>query len=144
MVRLVPFNKDEYNLLTGGSLDFSNMIDNFFKGNKQLFNDSFKVDVKETENGYEIEAELPGVKKKETEVVISDECLKISVNKSEEKNIEEENYIHRERSSSSMSRSLYLKDMDEKNTKAKLEDGVLKIEVPKKNPESQKTKISII
>ena len=43
-----------------------------------------------------------------------------------------------------MSRSLYLKDMDEKNTKAKLEDGMLKIEVPKKNPESQKTKISII
>ena len=47
MVRLVPFNKDEYNLLTGGSLDFSNMIDNFFKRNKQLFNDSFKVDFKE-------------------------------------------------------------------------------------------------
>jgi len=96
-------------------------IDNFFDG---FFGDSFmpaffagdaqiKVDIKENEKEYIVEADLPGVKKEEINVDLNNDRLTISVTRNEETNIEKENYIRKERRSGSYSRSFYVENVIE-------------------------------
>ena len=84
--------------------------------------EGFKVDMKETESGYEISAELPGYNKSDVNVAIEDDVLTISVeSKSTEETKDEDGlWIHRERTSSSMKRSFIVPDADEDKTKANL------------------------
>ena len=146
MAGLVPFNK---NLSAGatGFEGFYNMLDDFFSDTwlprRTLTRDTFKVDVQENEKEYLIEAELPGVKKEEVNLRLADRKLSIAVNR--EKNIEQEtkNYIHKERRSTSVQRSIYLADAGAEGVKAKLEDGVLSISVPKEVKADPSVKINI-
>jgi len=69
--------------------------------------------------------------------------LIIRAENNEEINEEKENYLHRERRCSSMQRSLYLKDIDVQKVDARLEDGVLKISLPKLEQPSSKLQIEI-
>ncbi|MDR1891147.1 MAG: Hsp20 family protein, partial [Puniceicoccales bacterium] len=80
----------------------------------------FKMDVKSTEKEYVVEAEMPGIKKDEIDLVIDDQVLCISVHR--EKNIadEKDDYLHRERFASIAERNICLRDADFKQTKAKL------------------------
>ena len=117
MFGLVPFNRNPLAKNSNdGIVDFYNIIDDFFGYSiapfKRLSNESFKIDVKENENEYNIIAELPGIKKEEISIDYENGRLSISVNRKEEVNKEENNYIHRERKVSSMARGLYLKDID--------------------------------
>jgi HSP20 family protein len=75
----------------------------------------------------------------------NDSCdiLCISVNHSEEVNKNEKNYIHRERRSSSMSRSIRLANAKLDEAKAKLEDGVLTVTIPKDEKATNLRKIDI-
>lgn len=95
-----------------------------------------KTDVKETENGYEVDVDLPGFKKDDIHLELNNGTLTISAQKSVEKN-EENNQgkvLRQERYSGSMSRSFYVGDqMTEEDIKAKYEDGVLHLTVPKKD-----------
>lgn len=144
MAGLVPFNRKSSSLMTGGFDDFYNMLDDFFSSPRRtLAGDTFKVDVQENEKDYLIEAELPGVKKDEIEVSLNEGRLGISIKR--EENIEEEkkNYIHKERRYSSMSRSVYLKDAGGEGVKAKLDNGVLTIFVPKLEKKETALKVDI-
>ena len=69
--------------------------------------------------------------------------LVISVNKEESVDNSGKNYIHQERHRVSMSRSIYLADAAEERVKARLENGVLEIKVPKKVKESSAKRINI-
>jgi len=134
MAGLVPFNRKNKNLTPTGFEDFY-MIDDFFNDNwmqgRNLLRDTFKIDVRETDQEYVVEAELPGIKREEINLSIEDENLCISVNRNEEVKSDDNNYVHRERRVTSMSRRIHLINSNMEEIKAKLEDGVLVVTVPK-------------
>ena len=107
-----------------------------------------KTDVKEVENGYEVAMDLPGFKKEVISAKLENGYLTITAFKGldkDEKN-EEGKYIRRERYSGSCSRSFYVGDgVTEEDIKARFEDGILKLDIPKKDAEKieQKKYISI-
>lgn len=147
MAKLVPFNMRNSIRRSGGFEDFYNMLDDFFNEPmstaRSLRNDTFKLDIEEKEDEYVIEAELPGVNKDEINLQLNDGQLIISIERQEEEEKEEKNYLHRERRFSSMSRSIYLREAKEEDINAKLEDGVLCIKVPKKENIDKTRKIPI-
>lgn len=147
MNKLVPFNMKNSIVRSGGFEDFYNMLDDFFNEpistTRSLRNDTFKLDIKEKEDEYVIEAELPGVKKEEINLELTDGKLVISIERQEEQEKEEKNYIHRERRFSSMTRSIYLREAKEEEINAKLEEGVLCIKIPKKENIDKTKKIPI-
>lgn len=127
--------------------DFYNMLDDFFNdnalSNRFELNSHFRMDVKDKDSFYLVEAELPGISKEEIKLDYQDNYLIISINKNEEINDEKENYIHKERRTASMQRSVYLRDVDIKNIDAKLEEGILKISLPKLKEVSNGVQIQI-
>jgi len=99
------------------------------------------VDVKEDENEYSVMADLPGVSKEEVNVMVGDGVLDISAKREKESEEEKEGYIRKERGYYSFHRRLALPDdADEEGLEAKLEDGVLKLTLPKKKKEEKETK----
>ena len=95
-----------------------------------------KTDVKETETGYEVDVDLPGFKKEDLRLELHDGTLTISAEKNLEKNEEnkEGKVLRQERYSGAMSRSFYVGDqMTEEDIKARYEDGVLHLSIPKKD-----------
>ena len=95
-----------------------------------------KTDVHENEDGYELDIDLPGFKKDDIKLSLENGYLFVSANKeheNDEKN-EKGKVIRKERYSGSMQRSFYVGDaIEEEDVKAKFEDGVLKLSVPKKD-----------
>ena len=94
-----------------------------------------KTDVKETDNSYELDIDLPGFKKEDINVQLDNGYLTIAASKSLEKEDEHEksHYIRQERYSGSMSRSFYVgNDVKQEEIHAKYEDGILKLAVPKR------------
>jgi HSP20 family protein len=147
MAGLVPFNRKGTNLANRGFDDFYNMLDDFFAEpfalRRSFAADTFKIDVVENEKDYLIEADLPGVKKEEISMDMTDGRLTIAVAREENKDESTKNYIHKERRYSSMARGIYLADASGKNIKAKLSDGMLSIMVPKAEKPEGKNKIEI-
>lgn len=147
MASLVPFNRRGSSLLNGGYGDFYNMLDDFFSDNwpskRSLALDTFKVDVQDLEKEYRIDAEVPGVKKEEIGVEMNEGRLTISVQRENANEDGGKNYLHRERRYSNMSRSVYLADAQAEGIKAKLNDGVLNISVPKVDVNSRVLKVDI-
>ena len=75
MVGLVPFNRRSKDVAAStGFGDFYNVLDDFFSNDwpfrRSLANDTFKVDVQDNDNEYLIEAEMPGVDKKDINVAL--------------------------------------------------------------------------
>ena len=93
-----------------------------------------KTDVRETENSYELDVDLPGFKKDEVKVALQDGYLTISAAKGLDKDEEDQKgrYIRQERYAGACSRSFYVGDLRPEEIKCKYESGVLSITVPKK------------
>ena len=133
-----------------------NLFDDFMDGfsfptfpnvDKELYGkhakNLMKTDVKETENAYEIDIDLPGFKKDEIKVQLKDGYLTLSAAKGLDKDAKDKegNYIRRERYAGSMSRSFYVGDgVKEEDIHAKYEDGILKLSLPKKAPKAVEEK----
>jgi len=147
MASLIPFNKNKNNLQSAGFDDFYNMLDNFFEDTwapmRGLQCDTFKLDVQDKEKEYAIEAEVPGVKKEEIKLEMNENRLTISIERNETVDEEKKNYIHKERRTCSMQRSVFLRDAKADGIKAKLDDGVLNITIPKDDSKAVKKSISI-
>jgi len=92
---------------------------------------SFSVDVKETEDGYHIQADLPGVAKDNIRLFLDNGYLTIAVRAEELKSETNENYLCRERRLASSQRSFYVGNVDPENVRAKYENGVLDITIPR-------------
>ena len=94
------------------------------------------TDVKEVENGYELEMDLPGFKKDEIKASVENGYLTISAARGldeDEKDKKSGKYIRRERYAGSTSRSFYVGDeVTQADIKARYEDGILRLSVPKK------------
>lgn len=138
MTGLIPFNKGRKEISTQTGFDsFYNMLDDFFSSDwpfrRSLTYDTFKVDVMEEENQYVVEAEVPGIDRNDINVALNEGRLLISIKKDEQNESSNKNYIHRERRYASMSRSVYLEDARADGIKAKLDNGLLRIIVPKED-----------
>ena len=93
------------------------------------------TDVKDHEDHYEIEIDLPGFKKEQIQIELNDGSLTVTASKGldEDEKDEKGRYVRRERYSGMMSRSFYVgEDVTEEDIKASFTDGVLKLTVPKK------------
>ena len=97
-----------------------------------------RTDVKETATGYELDIDLPGYKKENVQVELKDGCLNVSAKVEQNNDQKDENgkFIRRERYSGTCSRSFYVgEDVEKDEIKARFEDGILKLSVPKKDAE---------
>lgn len=117
-----------------------NLLDEFWghpyrgHGHDSGANEMMRTDVKETEQGYEITMNLPGVKKENVKAELKEGYLTISAASNSE-NDEKDNdgrYIRRERYYGSCSRSFFVgEEVTQEDIKAKFEDGTLKLSIPK-------------
>lgn len=97
------------------------------------------TDVKETEDGYELEMDLPGFKKEEVSVELNDGYVTIRAAKGldeDEKEKKTGKYIRRERYSGACERSFYVGEgVTQQDIKASFKHGILKLDIPKKEAE---------
>jgi HSP20 family protein len=90
------------------------------------------VDIVQTENGYELHANLPGYKPEEIEVKVDRDTVTLKAQHEEKVEKNEDNYIYRERKSGSFYRSLRLPEaIDSEKVEAHIENGVLKLGLPR-------------
>ena len=138
-------------MIFGESLmdDWLDDFDRDFKAMDKEFNRSFgrknplfgrhaknlmKTDVREHEDSYEVDIDLPGFKKDEVNIELTDGYLVVAAEKGldKEHKDKEGKLIRQERYSGSMTRSFYVGDaVKQEDIKAKMEHGVLKLTVPK-------------
>ena len=133
------FNRDEF--LTPFDRMFDDIVSSQFPEFEKNFGISFqkgsfpKVDVADYDESIVIIAEIPSLKKDALKIEVEDNILTISGDKH---NLHDEDvrYIRRELKHSSFRRSFqFFNDLlDSKNITANFEDGVLRIEIPKKSP----------
>ncbi|MDW7656249.1 MAG: Hsp20/alpha crystallin family protein [Bacillota bacterium] len=146
MFGLIPFDRRRNQLQTTNTnndrtWDIDRIFENFF--NDAIFpsyynRSSFmRVDIKENDNTYLLEAELPGVSKEQINIETDHDLLTISVNQDETKEVNETQYLRRERRCCSMTRSFNIENIDADNIKAKMDNGVLMLELPKREPDKQ-------
>ena len=105
-----------------------------------------KTDVKETEKGYEVDMDLPGFKKDEISIELENGYLTVSAAKGLDKDEEDKKgkYIRKERYAGAMQRSFYVgENLTQEDIKAKYENGILRLSVPKKEAKPVETKKTI-
>lgn len=119
----------------------------FFGKNNPLYGkhskNLMKTDIRETDGGYELDIDLPGFKKDEVSAKLEQGYLTISASKGLDKDEKDKEgrYIRQERYAGAMSRSFYVGDaLQQEDIKAKFEDGILKLSIPKKQQEAVEDK----
>ena len=105
--------------------------------------DKMKCDIYEQDDKYFIELDVPGYNKKDIKIECNNGNITI---RAEHEKSEEENkkYLHRERKMyGKIERTFHLEDIDEDAIKAEFNDGILKLEIPKKDEDENKKFIEI-
>lgn len=134
---------------------FDDFFEDFARHGRRSINYSnpasslMRTDVKDMDEGYELHVELPGCKKENVNAELKDGTLVISAATKTENDEKDENdkFIRRERFCGNCSRSFYVGDaVEQEDIKARFEDGILKIFVPKRTekPELEKRKLIAI
>ena len=100
-----------------------------------------KTDIKENEQGYELEMDLPGFKKEEVQVLLENGYLTVHAEKGLQEGDQEKKsgkYIRKERYSGACERSFYVgEDLEQEDIKGEFKHGILKLFVPKKEKKPQ-------
>ena len=119
-------------------------MDDFFAPLAKVTGDyGFKMDVEDAGDAYVVSAELPGVTKDQVDVELNEGRLSISVDKKESDEKKDKTYLQKETSEWQASRGVYLKDAAREGLSAKLEGGVLTVNVPKQQKQSNVTKVIV-
>lgn len=137
MFGLIPFNDKQ--------LPVRDHFDHFLQG---LFADdfvspfvgqsnAFRVDLRETENEYIVEADLPGVKKGDVTLRYENQYLTIVAKRTEVAEAKQESYVRRERRYGQFQRSLYIDNVLDDKIEAKFNEGVLSVILPKQDKTQQ-------
>ena len=119
------------------------MFDDFFKDDffKPRTTPLMKSDIREKEDKYLIDMDLPGCSKENIDISLKDGYLNISATLTNEVNEEEEHFVRRERYTGECSRRFYVgEEVTEEDISAEFKDGILKIEVPKKEKKTIEAK----
>src|SRR5690554_8209160 len=130
---MVPFRN---NHLSRGDNNFSHFLKEFF--DEEIFilsnwRGNFRIDLKETNDNYLVEADLPGVKKGDIDLDYSNNYLTIVAKREVNEEDSKENYVRRERHYGEFRRSIFIDNVDEEKIEASFNDGVLKVILPKLN-----------
>ena len=111
---------------------FDDFMDFPFGGMKT--NMMMKTDIRDAENSYELDIDMPGFKKEDIKAQLKDGYLTISASTNGNSDEKDKNgrYIRRERYAGSCSRSFYVGEgVKEEDIRAKFENGILKLSIPK-------------
>ncbi|MDI9520052.1 MAG: Hsp20/alpha crystallin family protein [Bacillota bacterium] len=135
MFTLVPYRR----YLSRPASPFESMLKepffrSFFNGNDTLLNDTFRVDIRESDNAYTIEAEVPGLNEDQIKLEVDNNVLTISAEFNTEKSEEDNGRTYTERRSGHMERSFNLDGIDENNIAANCKNGILYVTLPKEKP----------
>lgn len=96
-------------------------------------NGNMNVDIQEFENHYLLDFELPGFNKENIKAELRDGYLTVSATRNDDNEQSEGNYIRRERFMGQVARSFYVgEQITQEDIKARFDNGILTIEVPKK------------
>ena len=116
--------------------DFFENVPNPIKAVRQMtIPQVMRTDIKESDKGFTLDIDLPGYKKEDISAELKDGYLTVSAKTNEEHEEKDDKgtYIRKERTFGSCSRSFYIgEEIEENEVKAKFEDGILKMFVPKK------------
>lgn len=134
MFEMVPFRRNNINRRDDFFTPFlKNFFDDDFFTAVTNMEGNFKVDLKETEDNYLVEADLPGINKEAIDIDYENNYLVIRAKRDESIEDKKENYVRRERHYGELQRSFYIDNVDEHKIDASFNDGVLKIILPKLN-----------
>lgn len=116
---------------------FDDLFRGFFRPvrvNQQPGQVTIKMDVTETDQGYKVQAEIPGVRKEDINVAIEGNQVTIGAEIKKETEVKDgERVLRTERSYGSAYRSFTLPvDLDEANSTARFENGILELTLAKK------------
>lgn len=116
---------------------FETVVNSFFNDDffapANLLNSNFSVDLKENENEYLIEADLPGVEKENIHLEYNNGYLTISAKRDNLVENKKDNYVRKERSYGEFKRCFYVDNIDEEKIQASFKNGVLNVSLPKLN-----------
>ena len=101
-----------------------------------------KTDIRESDEGYKVEIDLPGFKKDEIQVSLENGYLTVSadITKSSEDKDDKGTLIHKERYTSSCKRTFFVgEQIRQEDIKAGFENGILRLQVPKDAPKVEET-----
>ena len=127
MFGLTPFNRNYY----VASYDPFKEMEEFERRFFGQRTPALKTDIRETESSYILEADLPGFAREDIHAEIKDGYLTIRAERRSENDDKKENYLRRERSYGSYSRTFDLDGIDADAISASFKDGVLTLELPK-------------
>ncbi|SDW09935.1 HSP20 family protein [Marinococcus luteus] len=114
---------------------FGDLLNDHFLEPLQDMN-KFKLDVREEDKEYVVEAELPGFHKEDIQVEYGAPVLSISAKREEKQDIDHDDYVHRERSYGEFRRRITLENIKEDEIQASFKNGVLKLQLPKEDKRS--------
>ncbi|WP_440111482.1 Hsp20/alpha crystallin family protein [Paenibacillus sp. QZ-Y1] len=134
MFDLIPFRKRNEDPFGHMLKSFNDMVETSFLSPFGSGSQPFRTDIREEKDKYWVEAELPGIAKEDIDIQVEGSELIIHAKRNEdyEEKDDSNRVIRRERRSGEFIRSFYVDHIDEENIKARLEDGVLKLEIPKR------------
>jgi HSP20 family protein len=127
--------------------NWDGMLDRFFDDTPMWRSRTPAVDVRENEDGYLMEVELPGLSEKDVELKVEDSILTLSSRKEETREDAREDksdgYLIHERCRTEFARTFVLpKDVNRENIKAEFKNGLLNVSIPKA-PEAKPRRIDV-
>ena len=111
----------------------------FFDMGDMLGPAGFRVDVREQDDAYILEAELPGVQPSDVSLTTEDDVLTIAADVNTEKQSDRNGYLYSERRTGHMERRFSLEGIRQEDITATSRDGILTVTLPKSQPEPAKT-----
>lgn len=131
MLYLTPYTR-RHQTATYDPFAEMDRLERAFFGDSTL--NGFLTDIQDEGDHYLLEAELPGFKKEDIKIDLDGDCMTISATR-QSKSEEKKGMLRQERSYGSFRRSFDVSDIDADNIGAAYEDGVLKLTLPKKQPQ---------
>ncbi len=135
MAMMVPMRRNRNLLSTLMTDPFDTFFDAASAPMQKMAPTLMRTDIKETDEVYEMTIDLPGFKKDDVQAELKDGYLSITAQTQRESEDKDEKgtFVRKERFSGKCSRTFFVgEDIEDDDIKAKFEDGILKIDVPKK------------
>ncbi|MFB5761620.1 Hsp20/alpha crystallin family protein [Paenibacillus medicaginis] len=146
MFDLVPFRKRSEELLDQMTKSLNDAMDDSVFSSFNGATQPFRIDIREMDDKYVVEAELPGVTRENIDIDVDQNYLTIRARRNElqEQKDESNRIIRRERRTGEFVRRFYVDNIVDDAIKATLQDGILKLEVPKReHTAAQRKRIDI-
>lgn len=132
MFDLTPFDINPKNMFR--------FFDDFDKRFVKEMQTGFRTDILDKGEYFLLEAELPGFKKEDIKIDLDGDRLMIRASHSVEEEKSGKDYLHRERHYGEFVRSFHLENVNVEDITAGYEDGILKLQLPKKQPEKPESR----